>query len=117
MSDTPKLEPALTPDEWAWRTSSPDYGEGDIVLSEGSLVVGYDAGACGQVIHDPPTVVIALANAALPEGHPAKITREKLDDLNSAVQMATRDGVYTKEYAGEFAFIDALRSYLPPDTP
>lgn len=53
--------------------------------------------------------IIALANAALPDGHPTKITREW-------VRMIRTEGRERGEWGAEWGIVaDALESYLPPE--
>lgn len=113
---TDHIEPALTAEEWrdgefdshyvntptslqidhkgrVFATSDPDGDDrASVILNE-----SHDFAALYKLI--------ALANAALPDGDPRKITREIVDQLRS-----TRG-----EYLDFSAFGDALASYLPPE--
>jgi hypothetical protein len=55
--------------------------------------------------------VIALANAALPNDDPHKITRAMIDEIRHASDEVPYAGIELDRIA------DALASYLPPETP
>jgi hypothetical protein len=116
-----RIEPALTADEWA---DAQKYGAD-----------AFRAEAGPRTWFSLPQV-IALANAALPDSDPRKITREKIAQLRLAVNEwdgVGRDPVKLAEWQGAdddrpepdleyfgggdaaLAFLDALESYLPPE--
>ena len=89
MSDETKIAPALTADDSAWEDNPFDG--------------------------DPPEDIarmIALANAALPDG-PRKITERWVSAMRDAVETMMRDGHGKSLALAEAA--DALASYLPPE--
>jgi hypothetical protein len=106
MNDTPDPIPAaLTPEQWAERTAVDQTREDGVpYIYDGEFGVGVDT----YFMPVDPAEAIALANAALPDTDPRKITREMVDRLKSLIQPGEDD---------EQAFLDALKSYLPPKTP
>lgn len=109
MSDA--IPPALTPDEWARVEPSDIYGHDD-----GGVYVGaYRGGDIEVGVRDH--ALIALANAALPDTDPRKITREWVREIRGAARdYALPDGfLHSGEVLNRIA--DALASYLPPETP
>jgi hypothetical protein len=68
----------LTPDEWARLATGDFYGSGD-----GGVYVGAHTGGDMEVGHRYHALV-ALANAALPDTDPRKITRERVKALRAA---------------------------------
>lgn len=105
MSDETKIEPALSAEEWATSRIPGGVAAGEWITPE--QAPGY----------------IALLNDALPDDDPRKITREKIDKLREMVSYAA--GAYTfsaesEELKADEAmlapFLDALASYLPPET-
>lgn len=130
MSDdvTTKIEPALTAEEWTLALDE-DVREG--LAYEVTYLWGQSR----------PAGAIALANAALPDSDPRKITRAKIrllrialagwdgvgtdPDENDAWINATDDRIAPPvEYFGDApggdgldAFLNALASYLPPEGP
>lgn len=128
--DTPKVQPALTPDEWA--RNAVHFSEGDFY---GARIDGppsqmcltldvFDADRSADMRSDEVAVanlpaLIALANAALPDGHPAKITREWVALLREVAltHEAESGDDWHDDVAPIRAIADALESYLPPDTP
>jgi hypothetical protein len=56
-------------------------------------------------------VIIALANAALPDSDPRKITREILERIREVVKQS--DIAYESDDVD--TFVNALESYLPPE--
>lgn len=106
-----KIEPALTPDEWR---------RGEKRLDQWSRIVGGD----DIVIEGPDpqeavtlrkpneiAALIALANAALPDNDPRKITREMITKLQMLLSAFEADDHVHDWYP---AVVDALESYLPP---
>lgn len=127
-----KIEPALTPEEWAaGRAELLEGGDGVqdvIVLDSGPdriEWVGLPARTLsdGRVMlrtsfPDDLAIVIALANAALPDGDPRKITRANVVDLGDAATQIEEEGggghVWRAEHVARLRqFADALDSYLP----
>lgn len=110
-----KIEPALSAGEWT-RAEIDDDGSA-LRIVDGRLVNE----AWGQPV-DRPAAVIALANAALSDSDPRKITREWVKALRDEAERAE----YTErvqDNAGYSAIeptlarqiADALESYLPPE--
>jgi hypothetical protein len=102
-----KVEPALTPEQWRQRGTDVAYLAHDGVwIYPGSpevLVSGRDIPA-----------LVALANAALPHGHPGKLTRTHVNWLREEADVLKRNGAGAGALmATEIA--DALESYLPPE--
>jgi len=93
---TDKIAPALTPEQWEQSATASFVS----TLSSAAL--------------------IALANAALPDGDPRKITWAMVDALLCVVQQDTdaqRWGPFDGEIEGAAGcqrLADALASYLPP---
>jgi hypothetical protein len=105
MSDL--IRPAMLPSEWEMVSGRP-------LLRD---MMAAEALNRGQV-----SMVIALANAALPDSDPRKITRKHIAMLREAGRQ--RDSLsppyldITLDDAAELlAFADALESYLPPASP
>lgn len=71
----------------------------------GSAVKGYD-----NLPND--VTVIAVANFFLPDTDPRKLTHERLDDLRLA--LANLAAHQKSDESEATAFIEALRTYLPP---
>lgn len=98
---TDPIEPALTPEEWK--------NEGDPVVDGyidwDTQIVDVRSRALDDKRFIPG--LIALANAALPDDDPHKITREMVRLL--------RDTAEEYDYLTPIA--DALASYLPPEGP
>lgn len=119
---TDRIEPALTPEEW--RISSAALRPQFAIQELQGL---YDSNGDAQPLDvaDMPRV-IALANAALPDSDPRKITRHQLFCLrevlaNFSAALAVGDfGDFLKpgleEYASQAETLAAaLESYLPPE--
>jgi hypothetical protein len=102
----------LTPDEWARLAPGDFYGSGD-----GGVYVGAHTGGDMEVGHRYHALV-ALANAALPDTDPRKITREwvrKIREVSEQYENTwddTKGGSYPDPLLVQIA--DALASYLPP---
>jgi len=116
---TDKIEPALTAEEWA------DARKRGPLIALSDLSGEDQVGDPVPFLVDDLPYIIALANAALSDDDPAKITREKLDAVYAAVVFAVaqmheahgRDVATPAErraLALAAAFSDALESYLPP---
>lgn len=86
MSD--EIQPALTQEEWSERLRMPEWASW--VLSS-------------RAQH------MALANHALPDGHPLKITHEDLYWLGQACDYAERFG-YNNPYSGAYEAVDKARA-------
>lgn len=93
-----RLAPALTPEGWA---DAAKYGV-DILRAE-----------CGPIGYVKAAEVLALANHALPDSDPRKITRGVVEMMLRAA-WDVPDGYSVNVSLANFA--DALQSYLPPDT-
>ncbi len=91
MTDTTKVEPALTAEEWERsRVRSTDY-----MIEDAS-------GGCEYA------KVIALANAALPDTDPHKITAKMVETLRNMWYVDQEGEMLLNRIA------DVLESYLPP---
>lgn len=113
MADDTKIEPALSAEEWA-RAMSPGRpvfvgtpnaisdAIGDRILDNYGHFEGLSDG-------DAPAL-IALANAALPDDDPRKITHQMIDDIRESMDYIEVERHI--ETIGRIA--DALESYLPP---
>lgn len=118
MSDQISISPVLTDDEWRGL----DRGravhcigvDGDQFIgfahdpdSEGEGVL-IDGGTYTASLFEAENVrrLIAIANAALPDDDPRKITRERLQEMRDAAD-------WIGESTSVHAFADALASYLP----
>lgn len=121
MTETPKIEPALTPEEWERILSDPQpnvlgrvptLDERITVLLNDKIELD-DPYCPVTALLDAPAVV-AIANAALPNSDPRKITREKIADVVSIVNVFIADRFAAEDAAPALAFLDALESYLPP---
>lgn len=115
MSD--EVKPALSGDEWATRQYRREFtdahGWGELVEifarteREGDrLEISTVDGGGGTILLDDLHPLMALANAALPEGDPRKITRADVEAVRLAADEASsmHDGV-----------LYALAAILPPD--
>lgn len=104
MTDTPKIEPALTPEEWR-------------ELRAGKLDL-YDTFV--SAASDADTVkLIAALNDDLPDSDRRKITREKIGVIRLAcIALDTDEKAFDVDNSpyvrALVAFADALESYLPP---
>lgn len=99
---TDRIVPALTPEEWANAdpTSLHGFDDGGIYVNMGRTIDERD-------VSGRPAALLALANAALPDDDPRKITREWLNSLRSLAADLPEP---------ELADIaNALESYLPPE--
>jgi hypothetical protein len=115
-----EIPPALTPDEWKRRAMGQrplveaelgTVGEND----EHTLYITDDLNAFGA---DNLPGLIALANAALPDTDPRKITRHHVwivRTLADHVDTQHPGGIRFRREALELAAV--LESYLPPETP
>lgn len=70
---------------------------------------------CAIVAHEPPEAVMAIANAALTDDDPRKITRAILESIRETLQ--TVDAMWYENVGKEMAFLAALESYLQPEGP
>lgn len=118
MSDP--TAPALSAEEWAKR----EFAEGDISFDAtmGRFTVVMDTwsdyGSTDRDVKRLPAL-IALANAALPDTDPRKITREMVAQLRRAADLMceAKWGVLEPEGNTVARIADALASYLPPEAP
>jgi hypothetical protein len=120
---TDRIEPALTAEEWKQRIVGylEDYEDGVPYVKDGEFGVGGDT-YFGTV---NPVQAIALANAALPDDDPRKITREWVidirdiaDSLAGEIAEWVGDSPRTEAQIARLrGYADALESYLPPETP
>lgn len=119
---TDSIPPALTPEEWASGRDSNtlDFTEGSPLPNAGNLHVTYDSGyALVLVPESELPAMFALANAALPDDSPYKITREHVLALGEVVKHF--DGVVEVESQdedapGEFVYWDQVYLRSPADT-
>lgn len=125
MTDTPKLEPALTAQEWAAKCV--EGREASSVLEDDSLpgvriedgvlkLDTWDPGVAGEVPPERAAAVIALLNDTLRADDPRKITRERVRLLRAlTTDMRTIDLTPAQLDVELRALADALESYLPPE--
>jgi hypothetical protein len=102
MTDTSKIEPALSPEEWA--NLSVFKGE---TAAQHRIMLALNGG--GTVAHMPAT--IALANAALSDDDPRKITWAMVDEIREAASFIHE---VSEEQPKLKRIAAALASYLPP---
>jgi hypothetical protein len=128
MAMAEKIAPALTAEEWADVQS---YEIGRAVFRGAVYASPLDAGkrvrfgggdhdGLIEVEHTEAPFVIALANAALPDGDPRKITRHTL----WIIRALREDAYIDAQHPGALRFeaevqrlLAALESYLPPEKP
>ena len=122
MADTDQIKPALTATEWADKViynvqSDESVGSRihvwlDIRETDGYLCTANDNGEGAYNMELPPercAAVVALANHALPDDDPRKITRAHIDALMECVKFT---GGPEADKAEELAKI--LTALLPP---
>ena len=99
-----EIQPALSAEEWA-NPAEVGYFDWDIGIVD---VGGFETDRTRL-----PVQIIALANAALPDSDPRKVTREKIAAVREVLAGLSIDGPWA---CGEIteAFLIALESYLPP---
>ena len=119
------IPPALTADQWMTRkvmyheTDGPDYTEDiDIAIGPSGQSVYVRRNTNGMVeyvgLHgDKIPATIALANHALPDGHPLKITR---DDIKALTDAAGPDFGPRIDIGAFQALAAKLAALLPPET-
>lgn len=120
MTDTP-IEPALSREEWAKRGRWPfstEAGQLEVTLSDWVYDEPggdeYEVALSHTCTPQDLPALIALANAALPDDDPRKITREMVGDLDSCASWAEGEG--QRDLADRVRrFAAALESYLPPE--
>jgi hypothetical protein len=110
------IAPAMSPEEWTEALSWP-HGVKDYIVGPAERV-GYGDDSCADMAR-----LIALANAALPDHDPRKITWAMVALLNAMIGR-TRDTLrFDGSPDGRLAWVgllhvvqlaDALASYLPP---
>lgn len=110
MDESPKIEPALTPEEWA-------SVEGERREQTTTRQLEVDA----IVARQDPASTIAVYNAALPDSDPRKITRERMRAVKKAVDIwfGATVTVYNtladrEPHFRVIEFLAGLESYLPP---
>lgn len=118
------IAPALTPEEWA------EAEDGELVIrtpysaripSGGYLNLNTAAADGYEVITtaDLPALM-ALANAALPDDHPGKLTWEQVERLRELAKDVEAEWPYEHEGPRDAGFLRALAaalgSLLPPRT-
>jgi hypothetical protein len=115
MPDTNQIKPALSVEEWAERSAirGNDGWEVAVESDESGISFRWRADSSGGdsigVPVDGLPVVIALANAALPDGDKRKITRAHIEALMDGVKS-------TGDYKAEELY-DILAAILPPESP
>jgi hypothetical protein len=98
---------AMSPEEWTEALSWP-HGVKDYIVGPADRV-GYGDDSCADMAR-----LIALANAALPDTDPRKITRamvERLYGLANVLRDVHRMNIDAEQCE---SLADALASYLPP---
>lgn len=115
MTDTPPIPPALTPEEWA-ENGDPVV---DGYIDWETCIVDVNSHYSGDGSKRFIPGLIALAFNALPDGHPAKLTREWIETLrNATVIFRVGDMEVAEDESATAklrAIADALASYLPPE--
>lgn len=124
--DVAKIEPALSAEEWkrAVESANPDVrASWPMQAAFGLYSDRY--GHAADI--DDPHAVIALLNAALPDGDPRKITRARIASLRQAARFVENGRLSTHWSESDNPWVqigddlrtlaDALASYLPPETP
>lgn len=117
LSET-TIQPALTPDEWGRRRRGPISVHH---LSNGhTLVLAHGQDTTIRTVADL-CALMALANDALPDGEPRKITRDWLvrvqtmsDMIAHLAQHASASAFLRREAAIWFEMARALEALLPP---
>jgi hypothetical protein len=108
---TDRIEPALTEEEWA--NNGEDVVGGYLDWESGVIDTS------GTYVSRGPRFIpalIALANAALSDSDPRKITREMVDDLRMAASGLRHEyGSVDEDAASVDRVSDVLESYLPPE--
>ena len=125
MTDTPKIEPALTPEAWGEFKNGREVVLGDptdrfsprVSFYKGKIGI-YDDWSNGNDTADL-AAIIALANAALPDDDPRKITRAHTALLFRIAQWIANgfpeDDAQSFAAGGELHDLGRiLASYLPP---
>jgi hypothetical protein len=132
MPDEPR--PALTPEEWAGRKRPQYYGEQPCIQlwSSGAIDLSRDVQRDGEWAPGDRVSIdagdtasahalMALANAALPDGHPNKITRDDVQRVYVAQQDAAEKYPHAAEAGwlapGLLALAAKLAALLPPEDP
>jgi hypothetical protein len=104
----PDIESALTPAEWkAGGNASVSFWDVGGVRKF-MAIEGYD-----EAITDPGDLhmAVALANAALPDGDPRKITRAMVNMIRAAAKRIDSEG-----FADQLSYYaDVLAALLPPE--
>lgn len=111
MKETAKIKPALSAGEWATRRGR--YPDGDVAYTgraqldpDYDLVVTTDEGSTTTVPIEELPAILALANDALPDDSPYKITRED-------IQLLLRANYAPEDMAGFLALRAKLAALLP----
>jgi len=115
-----KIKPALTADEWRDRVGIinwPTTGEREegcaFIDFDGDLCITYDTAVCAQGVRSEEVkVVLALANHALFDGHPIKITRDDVRLLRAIADDYEFRGTSDNEDLNKLAA--KLAALLPP---
>lgn len=131
MTDTTHIPPALTPDEWATGKKEielryfDDKGSAFVEREHGGGVYCYRWGNAAIIVRELLSAAIALANHALPNDDPRKITREMVNALDETIEMAKDsecDPMGVDPDSGPNATLDlassllrVLQALLPPE--
>jgi hypothetical protein len=108
-----QIAPALSADEWKEKHAARPGHDGEIAVcvTDDGLGVGYHADKLGQDWMYPTragaAAFIALANAALPDDSPYKITRADLAMLETCE-------TYEPDYGGLARLQRKIAALLPP---
>jgi hypothetical protein len=108
MSDE-TIPPALTAEQWERWTRGETI---ELARSRGARVTRHPA-TYSSYVH--PHADMALANAALPDGDPRKITHGRVQLLRDYAAFFRREGLEHPRLAEMDAFADALAALLPPE--
>lgn len=97
-----EIQPALTPDEWA-DLARPAYAPGTLARD----------GYAMRLLPNRPLAFFAVANDALPDDDPRKITWAMVDEIRAAAEEFETSWPRGHRYLLRVA-TDVLAPYLPP---
>ena len=107
MSD--KIEPALSAAQWADLLGPARRDHDEMAKNELEHVQMCNICLAQYGLR----ATIAICNAGLRDDDPRKITHGMLDQLAGALSIAED---HTRDESDNLAFVEALRSYLPPES-
>ena len=120
--ETTTVPPALTAEEWerGYVDLGGQWDLGSFGVDRGALYVSLDTqGDSGTVDRsfsaDQSAALMALANAALPDGDPRKLTARAVDDLRYAWRVVAMDSRAADVAERLRALADTIAALLPPE--